>query len=94
MLKQAPTIEEVADRVTALEAQVVRLRQDFSERVVVLRSITREEAKAEIIGLFAGGETLYYSDISERLRIDLPVVLEICQELEEEGAIGVDADPV
>ena len=30
----------------------------------------------EIVDLFAGGETLHYSDISERLSIDLEMVVE------------------
>ena len=64
------------------------------EQVIVLREITREEARAEIIDIFASGETLYYSDISERLRIDLEVVVEICLELQAEGAIRVDDDAV
>ena len=88
-------------RIKELEAQVVALQEQLSlneasspERVIVLRTISEEEAKAEIIDLFATGETLYYSDISERLRIDLPVVVEICRELEAAGAIGVDDDPV
>ena len=45
--------------------------------------------RAEIIDLFATGETFYYSDIFERLRIDFEMVIDICQELEREGAIGV-----
>ena len=68
-------------RIKELEAQVVALQEQLSlneasspERMIVLRTISEEEAKAEIIDLFATGETLYYSDISERLRIDLPVV--------------------
>lgn len=64
------------------------------EQVIVLREITREEAKTEIIDIFASGETLYYSDISERLRIDLEVVVEICRELQAEGVIRVDDDAV
>ena len=35
---------------------------------------------------------LYYSDISIRLRLDLPLVVEICNELEEEGLIGLHGD--
>lgn len=81
-------------RVTELEEQVSRLKEESGEKVIVLREITPEEARAEIIGLFATGETFYYSDISERLRIDLEMVVEICTELQQEGAIGVDDDAV
>ena len=57
------------------------------EEVIVLRTISRKQAKREIKELFQSGETLYYSDIAERLRIDLPLVVEICQELGSEGEI-------
>ena len=73
---------------------MARLEEDSVEKVIVLREITVEEARSEIIDLFATGETLYYSDISERLRIDLEMVVDICQELQQEGAIGVDDDAV
>ena len=62
------------------------------EKVIVLREITKEEAKREITDLFATEETLYYSDISERLRIDLEMVVGICRELQAAGAIRVDDD--
>ena len=58
-------------RIAVLEGQVARLEASAAERVVILREITRAEAKSEIIDLFAAGETWYYSDVSERLGIDL-----------------------
>lgn len=81
-------------RVAVLEEQVARLEEAAVEKAIVLREITVDEARSEIIDLFATGETLYYSDISERLRIDLEMVVDICQELQQEGAIGVDDDAV
>ena len=87
-------IRELRARVASLEEQVGRLEENLVQQVIVLREMTREEAKTEIIDLFACGETLYYSDISERLRIDLEVVVEICRELQAEGAIRVDDDAV
>ncbi len=76
-------------RVAVLEERVARLEEDSAVKVIELREITKDEAKAEIVDLFATGETLYYSDISERLRIDLEMVIDICHELQQEGAIGV-----
>ena len=81
-------------RVATLEEQVAHLEENSVGKVIVLREITKEEAKREIIDLFATEETLYYSDISERLCIDLEKVVEICRELKAEGAIRVDDDPV
>ena len=92
--QQDSEIRELKARVAALEEQVARLEENSVENVIVLREITKEEAKAEIINLFAAGDTLYYSDISERLRIDLEMVVEICRELKAEGAIRIDDDAV
>jgi dCTP deaminase len=64
----------------------------LGERVqtVVLRSIPREQAKAEILDLYKNAAgPIFYSDVAERLALDLEVVLELCTELENEGKIGV-----
>ena len=53
------------------------------EEVIVLREITREEAKQEIRQLFQSGRTLYYSDIAEELKLDLKLVVDICREFQE-----------
>jgi dCTP deaminase len=59
------------------------------DSTVILRTLTREEARAEILTLFkSASEPLYYSDIAERLQIDLEQVLDITNELEREGLIG------
>jgi hypothetical protein len=86
-------IIELRRKVTELEEAVEVLRLEGSdEEVIVLRTISREEAKQEISKLFQTGETLYYSDIAERLWFDLPMVVAICQELQQEREIEVDAD--
>jgi len=59
------------------------------ETTIVLRTLSREEARQEILALFRDAkEPLYYSDIAERLQMDLEQVLEITTELEREGLIG------
>ena len=88
-------IDQLEARVAELEREVEELRGNLpDEEVIVLRTVTREQAKEEIRGIFASGETLYYSDIAERLSIDLELVVEICEELETEGDIEVDANAV
>ena len=82
---------QMESRVASLEERVARLEeQSAEEKVIELREVTKDEARAEIVDLFATGETLYYSDISERLRIDFDMVVDICHELQQEGAIGVN----
>ena len=80
---------QMESRVSALEERVARLEAHSEEKVIILREITAEEARAEIIDLFATGETFYYSDIADRLRLDLEMVVEICHGLEEEDMIHV-----
>jgi len=85
---------QMESRVTALEERVTRLEEHSEEKVIEVREVTIDEARAEIVDLFAAGETLYYSDIAERLRLDLEMVVEICDKLEEEDMIHVANDAV
>jgi dCTP deaminase len=67
-----------------------------SDRVstVVLRALPREEAKREVLDLFRSASgPLFYSDIAERLQMDLEQVLDITNELEREGLIGELGSP-
>jgi len=77
-------IEQIKQKLSELEERIPE------ERVIVLREISREEAKEEIRQLFLNGRTLYYSDIAEELGLDLKLVVDICHELQESGEIGVD----
>jgi hypothetical protein len=77
-------IQELEKRVKLLEALLP------DTHVVVLRAISRDQAKKEITNLFVKGETLYYSDIAEQLDLDLELVVDICSELQQSGEIEVD----
>ncbi|MGB2842442.1 MAG: hypothetical protein WBC40_08220 [Halobacteriota archaeon] len=59
-----------------------------TEEVIMLRSISREQAKEEIVELFDKSDKLYYSDIVEALKLDLEEVVEIVEELKAEGEVG------
>ena len=61
------------------------------ETVIVIREISREEAKTEIVRLFKEGKVLYYSDIARKLRLDLELVVNICEELQKQGEVAIDA---
>ena len=93
-------IKDLKARVAALEEQVANLQgaqpsEAGPQQAVYLKTITKTEAKSEISELFeTTQEPLYYSDIMERLGIDLELVVEICKELIEEGAIGVDGNSI
>ena len=62
------------------------------EEAIVLREMTREEAKQEIRQIFQSGRTLYYSDIANELALDLRLVVDVCRELQENKEIGIDKD--
>ena len=74
-------LAHVEQRLAELEAK---------EKVIVLKEITKEEAKEEIRQLFTNGRTLYYSDIVMELSLDLEMVVDICKELQKSGEISVD----
>ena len=77
-------IEQIKQRLAELE------RKMPEEKVIVLREISREQAKQEIQQLFSSGRTLHYSDIAKELRLDLQLVVDICRELEGNGEVKVD----
>jgi len=74
-------LAQVEQRLAELEAK---------EKIIILKEVTKEEAKEEIRQLFTSGRTLYYSDIVTELRLDLEMVVGICGELQKEGKIVVD----
>lgn len=77
---------------TLLREMKTLVEHILGERVqtVVLRLIPRDQAKKEILDLYKESKVpLFYSDVAERLALDLEVVLELCTELENEGKIGV-----
>lgn len=86
---------QLARRLSEIEQRISRVEQNLPEtRVVVLKAISREEAKEEVKQLFSTGRTLYYSDIASELGLDLEMVVGICAELRREGEIEVDANAV
>jgi hypothetical protein len=80
-LKRVKFLEE---RLAVIEALLP------NEKTIILREISKEDAEKEIRDLFSKGETLYYSDIAEHLRLDLELVVDICNELQRQGEIKVN----
>ncbi len=74
-------LAQVEQRLAELEAK---------EKIIVLKEITKEEAKEEIRKLFTSGRTLYYSDIVQELRLDLETVVDICNELQKNKEVTID----
>ena len=80
-------IELLESRVDALEKEVKKLKKREEEKVIVLRDISRDQVKREVLELFQRDKPLFYSDIAELLRLDLATVVEICEELIAEGEV-------
>jgi 16S rRNA C1402 (ribose-2'-O) methylase RsmI len=78
-------IRRIEERLTSIEASLP------SEKVIILRELSKEEAKNEIKRLFSSGKTFYYSDIAQQLGLDLELVVDICNELQEQREITIDA---
>lgn len=55
--------------------------------IIELREISRVQAKREILQLIQKSDQIYYSEISDKLRLDIELVVEICHELEKEGLV-------
>lgn len=83
-------LDMLEQRVGALEKRVASLEAVSPvEKVIVLRELSKEEAKKEILELFTKEDSLYYSDIAEKLSLDLKLVVDICNELQAAGEIHV-----
>jgi len=77
-------IHRIEDRLAGIEASLPK------ENVIILREISREEAEKEILKLFTTGKTLYYSDVAQELKLDLELVVNICNKLQKQGQITID----
>jgi uncharacterized coiled-coil DUF342 family protein len=84
---------ELANRVKLLEERLAKVESALpGAKTTACREISREDAEKEIMNLFSEGETLYYSDIAEKLDLELPAVVDICGDLLKRGEIKVNDD--
>ena len=75
----------------ALGLKLTTTAADPPPEEIIYRAVSREEAQGEILDLLAVEPDLCYDDISDRLRIEMEMVVDICIELENTGVIKVDA---
>ncbi len=86
------------ERIAALERQVATLTRELKalrplqNGDVAIRAISRGQARREVLALFEAGGTVYYSDIVQRLGIDIDDVIAVCEALELEGKIETLGD--
>ncbi len=80
-------VQELTDRVPELEreAEVAKAVQQCD--VIHLREISKEQAREEIIHAFESGEPLGQGDLADALSLEISLVVEVCNELIEEGVV-------
>ena len=74
----------------ALGMTLTATKADPPPEEICYRTVSKEEAQGEILELLGVEPDLCYDDISDRLRIEMEMVVDICIELEERGVIGAD----
>ena len=57
------------------------------QKITYLRDIPMSQAKDEILKLIKNKDKVYYSEISDQLKLDIELVVNACEELEREGMI-------
>jgi len=84
-------IDILRSEVSKLEKELDEIKRANKPHIIVLREISREDAKKEILGLLDNlkGEQIYPSDIADKLSIDFLMVMDILDELEKEEEIEV-----
>ena len=91
LLKEVSTLKELVGNLTArvgeLEQEAQSTRAIQTDGIVVLREIDKEQARKEIIESFEAGEPLDQADLADALSLDFSLVVEICNELIEEGVV-------
>ena len=75
----------------ALGLKLTTTAADPPPEEIIYRTVSKEEAQGEILALLAEEPDLCYDDISDKLRIEMEMVVDICIELEDKGVINVDA---
>ena len=86
MTRLAGLVESLPARVAELEQQAAESAMQ-SEDIIELREISKEQARNEIIKSFEAGEPLDQADLADALSLEISLVVEVCNELIEEGAV-------
>ena len=80
-------VASLTTRLTELEREVETTKAAQPDDVIVIREISKEQARNEIIKSFEAGEPLDQADLADALSLEISLVVEVCNELIEEGAV-------
>ena len=91
LLKEVSALKELVGNLTA---RVVELEQEAeanktaqSADVIMIREISKEQAREEIIHAFESGQPLDHADLADELSLEISLVFEVCNQLIEEGVV-------
>ena len=74
----------------ALTAQL-ELIMEAPQKIINVRNLPFNEVKEEVLELIQRKESIFYSEISNELKLSIEDVVKACEELEKEGKIqGID----
>ncbi len=80
------TIVNNQNTIIGLLDKLLRTEQE----VIIIEEIPRDEAKRRIEDYFAGNDgDIFYDELIDELHIGLELVVELCEELKNEGKIEV-----
>lgn len=88
-LSEDPSLSfETLSRIAGgLGMKLTARKADPPPEEICYRTVSKKEAQGEILDLLAVEPDLCYDDISDRLRIEMEMVVDICIELGDEGVI-------
>ena len=82
---------DVLERLVLDKPMTVASGGDQDQSLIEPRQVSVEQATKEIMKHFGRGDIFYYSDIVEKLNLDLATVVDACDRLKEEGHIEFDS---
>ena len=91
LLKEVNHLKELVasltTRLAELEQEVETTKAAQPDDIIVIREIGKEQARKEIIKSFEAGEPLDQADLADMLSLEISLVIEVCNELIEEGVV-------
>ena len=91
LLKEVNHLKELVTSLTTrlaeLEQEVETTKAAQPDDIIVIREISKEQARKEIIKSFEAGQPLDQADLADMLSLEISLVIEVCNELIEEGVV-------
>lgn len=81
-------LDEISSKLTDIEKRVENLEESNQMETVIVQEIEEKEAKKLIMSCLEEKGSAYPSDIAKELNLSVGLVLDLMDELAEEGKIG------